>query len=246
MMNVLDTLPDEAASVEARAMILSGRGQIVWRDESGLMLLASREQLASIVGAFRWASIARTLDELGRDIEIVARESEFQRAGPLPPGWIAETAIVHEEPQEVAVPPAPRAVTFFNESDTPDLRHVPMELRRELEDALAFSPVAAALDGDVPVSFCYSGWETETLWDVSIDTLAPWRKRGFAAAAAVALMTHMRQRGKRAAWAALESNVPSLAVARRLGFRPVGRLAVIRRYRTRRGDAGTRSSNRTM
>ena len=38
----------------------------------------------------------------------------------------------------------------------------------------------AAFDGDVAVSFCYAGWETETWWDVSIDTLPLWRARGFA------------------------------------------------------------------
>jgi RimJ/RimL family protein N-acetyltransferase len=229
MMDVLDALPDEPACVEARAMLLSGRGRIIWRTDHVLVLQAAREQLVTIVGPFRWPSIGAVLHELGPYVEIVARESEFRRAGPLPPGWKADHAIVHDEPPSSALAMARPPVTFFTERDTPDLRHVPRELRRELESALAFSPVAAALDGDVPVSFCYAGWETETLWDVSIDTLEPWRNRGFAAAAALALMAHMRRRGKRAVWAALESNAPSLSVARRLGFNPVARLAVIRR-----------------
>jgi GNAT superfamily N-acetyltransferase len=229
MVDVLDALPDEPACVEARGMVLSRRGRVVWRDEAVLVLHASRERLATIVGPFCWASVMPALNDLGPDVEVVTREAEFRGAGPVPAGWIAEGAIVHDEPARHSLPSHTRPVTFFDGTDVPDLRHVPANLRRELEAALAFSPIAAALDGDVPVSFCYSGWETETWWDVSIDTLAPWRNRGFAAAAVEALMAHMRRRGKRAVWAALESNVPSLRVARRLGFTPVGRLAVVRR-----------------
>lgn len=230
MVNVLDDLPDEPACVEARGMLLSGRGRIVWRDESVLVLQAPREQLVTIVGPFRWATLTRVLDDLGPQVEIMTREAEFQRAGRLPPGWTADCALVYDEPVRLPHAIDDRPVTFFSERDMPDLRHVPAELRRELESALNFSPLAAALDGDVPVSFCYAGWETETWWDVSIDTLAPWRNRGFAAAATVALMECMRRKKKRAVWAALESNVPSLSVARRLGFKPAGRLAIVRRH----------------
>jgi GNAT superfamily N-acetyltransferase len=229
MMDVLDDLPDEPACVEARGMLLSGRGRIIWRDETALVLHAAREQLVTIVGSFRWEAVAPILDDLGPCVEIVTRDTEFRRAGSLPPGWIADRAVVHDHLARVPAALDGRPVTFFKETDTPDLRHVPAELRRELEAALAFSPLAAALDGDVPVSFCYAGWETETWWDVSIDTLEPWRNRGFAAAATIALMAHMRRRGKRAVWAALETNQASLGVARRLGFTPAGRLAVVRR-----------------
>jgi hypothetical protein len=229
MMDVLDNLPDEPACVEARAMMLSGRGRVIWSDDAVLVLYAVREQLATIVGPFRWEAIVAALEDLGQDVEIMTRDVEFRGAGRLPVGWMTDFAIVHEDSAGLPAAPEARRVTFFSETDSPDLRHVPMELRRELEAALAFSPVAAALDGDVPVSFCYAGWETETWWDVSIDTLAPWRNRGFAGAATIALMTYMRRRGKRAVWAALESNVASMGVARRLGFTPVGRLVVVRR-----------------
>jgi len=210
-------------------MILSGRGRIVWRDAATVVLHAPAEHLATIVGPFRWTSLASVLNELDAAVEVVTREEEFAGAGPLPAGWIAEPALVYQEPAAIPRPACSWPVTLFTAADTPDLRHVPTALRHELEAARAFSPIAAAFDGDVPVSFCYAGWATEQWWDVSIDTLAPWRTRGFAAAATAGLMTHMRDVGKRAVWAALESNVASLAVARRLEFEPVGRLAVVRR-----------------
>jgi hypothetical protein len=228
MLDVLDILPDDPACIEARSMILSRRGRIIWRDDTAVALHAPAERLVTILGRFRWNTIAPTLHDLGADVEVVTREEEFERAGPLPAGWMVEPALVHEEPAVIPDVTTAGLVTLFTEADMPDLRHVPTGLRQELELALAFSPVAAAFDGDVPVSFCYAGWETETWWDVSIDTLAPWRARGFAAAATIGLMNHMQRRGKRAVWAALESNVASLAVARRIGFELVGRLAVVR------------------
>jgi hypothetical protein len=226
-MDVLAALPDEPACVEARGMLLSGRGQLVWRDGTVVVLHAPVERLATIVGPFRWTAVAPRLDPLGC-VEIITRAAEFAAAGPLPPGWTAERAVVHEEPADRPATLVEQPVTFFSASDPPDLRHVPTDLRDELERALAFSPIAAALDGNVPVSFCYAGWETETWWDVSIDTLGPWRCRGFAAATTIALMGYMGRRGRRAVWAALDSNAPSLSVARRLGFQPVAGLMVVR------------------
>lgn len=228
-MDVLDILPDEPACLEARAMILARRGEIIWRSHAAIVLHAARERLVTIVGRFRWPSLADVLGALADDVEIVTRESEFAAAGALPSGWVAERALVHHEPARLPEPPAGHRVTFFTGSDAPDLRHVPAALREELEAALAFSPMAAALDGDVPVAFCYAAWETETWWDVSIDTLERWRGRGFATAASAALMAYMRRRSKRAVWAALESNLASLGVARRLRFERIGKLIVVRR-----------------
>jgi RimJ/RimL family protein N-acetyltransferase len=69
-----------------------------------------------------------------------------------------------------------------------------------------------------PVSFCYPVWQTETLWDVSIETLETYRRRGFAARAARTMIRHMRQTGRAPVWGALDTNVASRALAAKLGF----------------------------
>jgi predicted GNAT family acetyltransferase len=79
---------------------------------------------------------------------------------------------------------------------------------------------------DAPVSFCYVAAETESLWDVSIDTLAGHRRRGYAALCAAYLIEHMCEKGKRPVWGAVESNAPSLGLAAKLGFVPVDRVFV--------------------
>ena len=79
---------------------------------------------------------------------------------------------------------------------------------------------------DRPVSFCYSGWETESHWDVSIDTLEGHRRRGLGTAACVCLIRHFAARGKTAVWGALDSNPASTALAEKLGFTPIDHLLV--------------------
>ncbi|MGQ9427658.1 GNAT family N-acetyltransferase [Gilvimarinus sp. F26214L] len=68
------------------------------------------------------------------------------------------------------------------------------------------------------MAFAYVASETESLWDVSIDTIQSHRRRGYAAAAVLYLMRKMRAEGKSAVWGALESNRASASLARRLGF----------------------------
>ncbi len=77
------------------------------------------------------------------------------------------------------------------------------------------------------VSFCYAALPTETLWDVSIDTLAAFRRRGLAAACFALAVETLSKTGRRPVWGAVDSNVASLQLAERLGFRPVDRLAVL-------------------
>jgi len=106
---------------------------------------------------------------------------------------------------------------------------LPEELRSELEVALAKdAPAVAALADGRPVSFCYAADETEGLWDISIDTLEPYRRQGYAARCVSYMVDEMRRRGKEPVWAAEESNLPSIRLAAKLGFVPVDELLLFR------------------
>jgi GNAT superfamily N-acetyltransferase len=156
-------------------------------------------------------------------------------------------------PEVMAWEPEPEAgVSVFTRADAPSLAHLSDDLRHELTDALEghptarfvpgalpprdaidasprLVPIAAAWADGLPVAFCHPVLETETLWDVSVDTAEDYRGRGLAGRAARAMIRHLRHAGKAPVWGALESNLPSLHVARRLGFVPAGRLAVFSR-----------------
>ena len=86
--------------------------------------------------------------------------------------------------------------------------------------------MCAAWQDGLPVAFCYPVVQTETLWDVSIDTLEGYRHRGLGTRAARRMITRLLEFGKWPVWGALESNQASRALAARLGFIEADRLTV--------------------
>ena len=77
-----------------------------------------------------------------------------------------------------------------------------------------------------PVSFCYPVWQTETLWDVSIETLPAYRRRGLGGACGTNPDPAHARAGRAPVWGALETNAASRALAARLGFLETGGIAV--------------------
>ncbi|HYH95225.1 GNAT family N-acetyltransferase [Hyalangium sp.] len=115
-------------------------------------------------------------------------------------------------------------IEWLGPGDEARLTHVPEELHAELLAALERVPVATALCEGLPVSFSYAGAVSETLWDISIDTLEPYRRRGFAAQVVTAVARTMRARGREPVWCAAEDNPASGLLARKLGFEVVDHL----------------------
>lgn len=86
--------------------------------------------------------------------------------------------------------------------------------------------MAVVRAGGAVASLAYAPLRTETLFDVSVDTLGPFRGRGFARRAAALLIEEESRAGRSPVWGALDSNLPSHAVGTALGFAPCGRLLV--------------------
>ncbi|MCC7206401.1 MAG: GNAT family N-acetyltransferase [Anaerolineae bacterium] len=106
------------------------------------------------------------------------------------------------------------------------------DLREELLHVVAYSPLAALFIEDRPVSFCYAASQTESWWDVSIDTLAPHRRHGYADLCFAYLARHMQTLGKAVVWQSLESNPASWQLALKLGLKLIDELACFRRAGT--------------
>jgi GNAT superfamily N-acetyltransferase len=178
--------------------------------------------------------LSQVLASVPREFTLVAPAAASAALGAAAPTRRQEAATIFQLPPGSRQPRAvdPR-VRLLEPGDRPLLDALPPTLRGELKHAIDFSPIAAAfVQASVSspasaVSFCYAGWETERLWDVSIDTLADWRGRGLARAACRALIDHYLARNKQPVWGAVDSNVPSDRLARRLGFEPVDRLVVL-------------------
>lgn len=136
--------------------------------------------------------------------------------------------MLHRLTDPSRLPPAPDdAVRFLQPGELEELVGISAELRRELSSAEAEGePVAAVLVDGRPVSFCYPGSVTETLWDISIDTLPEFRRRGLAGRCVAHVIRHMWMMGRDPVWGAVVENPASWMLARKLGFEPVDELAL--------------------
>jgi GNAT superfamily N-acetyltransferase len=241
-------LPDIPRWVETRGMLLSGHATITggssMADGFVVRVLQGAMSAMSVIGTPPSGAI---LDAVARTTEltpVVCQTSNVEYvlavltdARATDKEWRAETAIVHvldAAPHRRARPAlhvSGGALVSTVRPLTPAdvLDHLPPGLRYEMTNAQQFAPVAAVFVDGVPASFCYAVWQTETLWDVSIDTLDEYRGRGLGSVAVDFMMEQMSRAGKQPVWGALASNSSSLRLARKLGFQPIDEISVVSR-----------------
>jgi RimJ/RimL family protein N-acetyltransferase len=236
---LLDVVPDDPVWIEARAVLLDSESRI-FGDRSGYVVRSNRSRLAAIGGR---ASESLIREALG-DIEDARNDPTALWAAVVPEGptdavraalagWALDQAHIHREPDRGGVSdrPVSAKVRPVRPADLSWLAASSQTaLADELIEALARADMVATWVDGRPVSFCYAACESETLWDVSINTAAGYRRRGFATEAVSALAAVMRRRGKRAVWGAHSDNPNSRRLARKLGFEPWGRLCLFENW----------------
>jgi GNAT superfamily N-acetyltransferase len=249
----LSRVPDLPQWIDTRGMLLSGRARVLVPEApdgpSGVIVVVPDSALASIVGRPPAQTIARTIAALRGDVNVLAQMEDADHVGRALGGWHRRTAIIHVLPGVMAWErERDPEVRVFTRQSAPRFNHVPESLRCELLDALNGRTVSRFVPGAVPraagvagtmtvpmaavwadgrpVSFCYPVWQTESRWDVSIETLASYRRRGLAARAARTMIRYMRGVGRAPVWSALETNTPSRRLAASLGFLEAAGLAV--------------------
>lgn len=224
---LIEQLPDIPRWVEARSLLLTGDPQIDdLRTDGGLSAVVRDPEDDTVFVIGRpdpeavLAAVARRAGACDVVCGIETSESLTRRA----PGWTPQPAILHLLQGEGVLPPADNCAFV----DLATIERTPMEdeLRGELRNAAGWTQIAASFVGGQPVAFCYAGSITETLWDVSIDTLPEHRRAGHAARVAAFVIGHMARLGQRPVWGALVDNPASWRLGERLGFREVDRIVI--------------------
>ena len=221
-------LPDEPRWVEVRGMLLSGMGRLVGAvvtSPVAFVALHADGDQAVVVGRPERELIQKAA-AFARELLAVPENADWVAAAL--PGWHQEAATISTAAtldRVRAVPPgAVRQLTIEELAGIPD-RHA--ELRDELlVEARAGTPVFAAFAGQQPAAFCYAGSVTERWWDISVDTLEPFRRQGYAAQCVAHVVQHMTEQGRMPVWGALESNTASARLATKLGFNPADTIIV--------------------
>lgn len=248
----LTRVPDRPRWIDTRGMLLSGRSVVFMpsRPEDGGMITAVPDAaLASVVGRPPLETLRAAMSSLAGDVNVLSQMEDADYVAAALAGWRRQRAIIHvlSSPQPWERD-ADTGARIFSRQTAPRFDHVPEQLRRELLDALHGRTVSRFVPGHLPqstpivsrvtvpmtavwadgrpVSFCYPVWQTETLWDVSIETLPAYRGQGFGARAARTLIRHMRVGGHAPVWGALETNTASRTLAARLGFLETAGVAV--------------------
>ena len=236
-----ELVPDEPRWIDLRGLLLSGRCD-AWaepRPGDGFAAASRDYPFAALFGRPRpeliGAAVAHGLAAFAHrptaeEWQLIAAPEHRGLVEAALPEWRRQGIMLHRWPGDLEWPGGPlesetRLLPDGHRRAGLDLERVPEASRWELDlDWVAGRPMAVALAEERPVAFCYAAFTTERFWDVSIETLGPYRRRGLAAACFAVLARHMARRGKTPTWGAMLDNPASLGLAAKLGFVPDARL----------------------
>jgi GNAT superfamily N-acetyltransferase len=228
--SLAELVPDLPRWIEVRDLLLQGGGEITGleREPELSFVLRDRESASVfLIGTPTQTALANAIEAILADrAGVVAPPAFTSRLAQALPAWSHSRLIVHGLTDPARLERiSTEGVDWVPVADLGAF-NLPADLLEELMDGGARSPIAASWVEDQPVAFCYAGSYTETLWDVSIDTLEPHRRRGHAGRCAAHMVKHMAARGRQPVWQALENNPPSWRLAAKLGFTPIDELVM--------------------
>jgi RimJ/RimL family protein N-acetyltransferase len=231
---ILREIPDTPRFVDTRAMLQSPHATVLGGasvDEGFVVrLVHGAQSVLAGVGRPAREAVLSAIDGITAMTPFIAQvdnadylEAVLRDAVSRPgdPAWRRERVILFLLTTMPALAPLDASVSIRLATKQDALDHLPSGLRFEIAHALDLAPVGAAFVDGRAAAFCYPCWTTESLWDLSIDTLPEYRQRGLAAQAVRFMIEHLRPSGRQPVWGALESNHASLRLAERLGFRPI-------------------------
>jgi hypothetical protein len=205
-------LPDLPRWIEVRDLLLAGAGEINGlRQAPDLSFVLHEPETTStfVVGSPEISAIQAAVQPIMPNANVITPQENAAWLAQALPAWNRTRIIVHQLSGSPILPMEAGDKVRFLDPHLLQQLSIPTELLHELESGAQHSLIAATFVEGQPVSFCYSGSQTESLWDVSIDTLPAYQRKGYAARCAAYMIRHMQAQGKRPVWQAVEENPAS-------------------------------------
>ncbi len=223
---MLETIPDRPEMVDFRGMLLRDDGWILPDDPDATGWVYGSDPVEVACG---WGDVT---DDLLREA-LESRPAmgliltEDAPSFPYLEGRRQGLCVLHRLLPEHTPPRSfelPEGVTIEVWDRVADgaLAHAPEYLQKEMAGAAVRCGLSVVCVDGLPVSFCYGHHESETYWDVSVDTLEAYRRRGLSRLSFFHRAGIYADNGKQPAWGAMTDNAPSNAMAKALGFVPAG------------------------
>jgi GNAT superfamily N-acetyltransferase len=226
---LIERLPDIPRWVEARSLLLGGTAEISGLETAGPLAAVLRDpddDTVFVVGRPKRDAVLNAVSRRKDACDVICGFAEAGAIAAISSDWIPQPIRLQLMAGDGLLPDPDDGDVRFAEPSAIEATPMDPELREELRAAIGYTRIAASFVDGSPVSFCYVGAVTETLWDVSIDTLPEHRRAGHAGRVAAFVIRHMANLGKRPVWAALESNPASWRLGAKLGFVEVDRSAM--------------------
>ncbi|MBL8228827.1 MAG: GNAT family N-acetyltransferase [Bryobacterales bacterium] len=205
-------------------MLLRGTAQIFGDDLRSFAVYDPSAEVGTIIGVPAMEHIRRMENACTGETVLLTSAQTAEELGQALSSWRCEIAILHTL-SDFSRLPSSDDIRLLTPPDIHALE-IDSDLKAEFADAAAFSPLSVAYAGSEPASFCYASWQTESLWDVSIDTLPEYQRQGHASRNAAWMIRFQRDAGRMPVWGAVESNIASINCARKLGFVEADRICV--------------------
>lgn len=226
LLALADRLPDDPQHLFVQAA-LRWPGARARGTPAGLAVGHPGSGVVGVLGHPEREALLAAATDTGQPWAIVADRADRARLEHLLPQARFLSATQWVRPPDRPWPAAPAACAVFTSQIAlhPDW---PIELRAELTAALTRGcPASAALVDGQAVAVAYAVHLSPAWWDVSVDCLPAFQRRGLASAAFVHLAARLAATGRRPIWGCLDANEASRRMAKKLGFEEVWPVVVV-------------------
>lgn len=211
------SLPDLGRWIETRGMVANEECPI-FADDWRAGFIVVEDELASVVGRPSLELIRRAAAPLEVE-EILVFPENHDLVEQALPEWFFDHVLQHRLPTDVRLPQPQHVCRNLERHELDAMTHLPAELHEELTDAMDRPrELSAVLVDGVAVAFCYASYCSESLWDVSIDTIPSHRRQGCAQSAFLHRAQEMARRDLQPIWCAASTNPASWKLAHKIGF----------------------------